>query len=223
VSQSSTGVINALRMAVSYALFMRIFGSVWFLLLALFVGGGLVVTWPTLPWQQAVSRICLCVFYLVLWVLIVIRSPPIAEARGVSPRLAAFVGTYLPWSITFFGNTADAVWHLLSSICVVGGTLLMLLTISHLGKSFSLAPQARTIVRTGPYRWIRHPLYLGEEIAILGTVLQVFAPVTVAIFFIHLAVQMCRIFYEERLLQQVLPAYASYGRAAPWRLVPYVW
>jgi protein-S-isoprenylcysteine O-methyltransferase Ste14 len=219
----SPSLISTLRHTRHYDLFTRTFGSIWFLLLALFVGGGLVATWSTVAWPQVLSRSCLCLFYLVLWLLILTRPPAISVGRGELPRVAAFIGTYLPWTITFFAPTGDVASNVLSSVCVIGGTVLMLVSISHLGRSFSLVPQARSIVQTGPYHWIRHPLYLAEEIAILGTVLQVLSPITLAIFLAHLAVQMCRIFYEENLLRQALPVYASYGRIARWRLVPYVW
>jgi len=205
----------------SYDRMMRLFGGMWFLLLALCVaikiGASLADPWPSL-----LSSFCLASFYMLLALLIMTRSPAKAQADGLLPRIAAFVGTYLPWTITFFGKTDQALPNLLSTACVLIGTVMMLVTIRHLGRSFSLVPQARSVVQTGPYRWIKHPLYFSEQIAILGVVLQYLTPVTVIVFVLHIGVQVGRILYEEDLLRRNCPEYSSY-EASRWRLIPCVW
>jgi protein-S-isoprenylcysteine O-methyltransferase Ste14 len=202
-------------------LFTRTFGGVWFLSLAAVMVVG--TTAPGVPWSQIISRSCLCLFYLLLWLLILIRPPARSEAVGWLPRLAAFVGTYLPWSITFLAPNAGVGPNLLSTVCVTGGMILVIITVLHLGRSFSLVPQARAVACTGPYRWIRHPLYFAEEIAVLGVVLQVLSPLTLTIFVTHIAVQIGRIHFEEHLLRQSLPEYHRYGQIARWRLIPHIW
>jgi protein-S-isoprenylcysteine O-methyltransferase Ste14 len=200
---------------------MRLLGSMWFMLLAvcvaLKIGASLADPWPSL-----LSRFCIANFYVLLALLIITRSPAKAEADGPLPRIAAFIGTYLPWTITFFGKTDQALPNLVSTACVLTGMIMMLVTIRHLGRSFSLVPQARSVVQTGPYRWIKHPLYLAEEIAILGVVLQNLTPLTVIVLVLHISVQVCRILYEEDLLRRNCPEYASY-EASRWRLIPYIW
>jgi protein-S-isoprenylcysteine O-methyltransferase Ste14 len=128
----------------------------------------------------------------------------------------------MPWTITLFGKTDQALPNLVSTACVLIGIIMMLITIRHLGRSFSLVPQARAVVQTGPYRWIKHPLYLAEEIAFLGVVLQYLSPATVIVLMLHICVQVCRILYEEDLLRRTCPEYSSY-EASRWRLIPYVW
>jgi protein-S-isoprenylcysteine O-methyltransferase Ste14 len=205
----------------SYDRMMRLFGGMWFMLLALCVAIKIGAS-PTDPWPSLLSSFCLASFYMLLALLIMTRSPAKAQADGLLPRIAAFVGSYLPWTITFFGQTDQALPNLLSTACVLIGIIMMLVTIRHLGRSFSLVPQARSVVQTGPYRWIKHPLYLAEEIVILGVVLQYLTPVTVIVLVLHIAVQVCRILYEEDLLRHNCPEYSSY-EASRWRLIPYVW
>jgi protein-S-isoprenylcysteine O-methyltransferase Ste14 len=205
----------------SYDRMMRLFGGMWFMLLALCVAIKIGAS-PTDPWPSLLSSFCLASFYMLLALLIMTRSPAKAQADGLLPRIAAFVGTYLPWTITFFGKTDQALPNLVSTACVLIGMIMMLVTIRHLGRSFSLVPQARSVVQTGPYRWIKHPLYLAEEIAILGVVLQYLTLVTVIVLVLHIGVQVCRILYEEDLLRRNCPEYSSY-EASRWRLVPYVW
>ena len=205
----------------SYDRIMRVFGGMWFLLLALCVAIKIGASLGD-PWPSLLSSFCLASFYMLLALLIMTRSPAKAQADGLLPRIAAFVGTYLPWTITFFGKTDQALPNLLSTACVLIGTIMMLVTIRHLGRSFSLVPQARSVVQTGPYRWIKHPLYFSEQIAILGVVLQYLTPVTVIVFVVHIGVQVCRILYEEDLLRRNCPEYSSY-EASRWRLIPCVW
>jgi len=205
----------------SYDRMMRLFGGMWFMLLALCVAAK-IGTSLTDPWPSLLSSFCIASFYLVLALLIMTRSPAKAQADGLLPRIAAFVGSYLPWTITFFGQTDQTLPNLLSTACVLIGMIMMLVTIRHLGRSFSLVPQARSVVQTGPYRWIKHPLYFAEEIAILGVVLQYLTPVTVIVFVLHIGVQVSRILYEEDLLRRNCPEYSSY-EASRWRLIPYVW
>lgn len=210
----------ALAKTSSYDRTMQLFGSMWFMLLALCLT--IRIGLGSDPWPSLVSSFCLATFYVLLALLIMLRSPAKAQAEGLLPRITAFVGAYMPWTIGFFGKTDDAIPNLASTACVLVGMIMMLVTIRHLGRSFSLMPQARSVVQTGPYRWIKHPLYLAEEIAILGIVLQYLTPVTVTIFILHICVQIYRILYEEDLLRRTCPEYSSY-EASRWRLIPYVW
>jgi protein-S-isoprenylcysteine O-methyltransferase Ste14 len=205
----------------SYDRMMRLFGGLWFVLLALLVAIRMGAS-PADPWPLRLSSFCLAIFYMLLAVLIMTRAPAKAEAQGLLPKIAAFVGTYLPWTITFFGKTDHALSNLMSTAFVLTGMVMMLVTIRHLGRSFSLVPQARTVVKTGPYRWIKHPLYLSEEIAIVGVVLRYLTPLTVTVLIVHIGIQVCRILYEEDLLRRTCPDYSSY-EASRWRLIPYVW
>jgi protein-S-isoprenylcysteine O-methyltransferase Ste14 len=205
----------------SYHRMMQLLGGMWFMFMALCVtikiGASLTDPWPSL-----LSRFCIASFYILLALLIMSRPPARAQADGLLPRIAAFVGTYMPWTITFLGTTDQALPNLVSSACVLTGMIMVLVTIRHLGRSFSLVPQARSVVQTGPYRWIKHPLYLAEELAILGVVLQYLTPVTVMVLVLHIGVQICRILYEEDLLRRNCPEYSSY-EASRWRLIPHIW
>ena len=133
----------------SYDRMMRLFGGMWFMLLALCVATKIAAS-LTDPWPSLLSNFCLASFYLLVALLIMTRSPAKAQADGLLPRIAAFVGSYLPWTITFFGQTDQALPNLLSTACVLIGMIMMLVTIRHLGRSFSLVPQARSVVQTGP-------------------------------------------------------------------------
>jgi protein-S-isoprenylcysteine O-methyltransferase Ste14 len=198
---------------------MRSLGALWFLGLAIFTGSTIVNVTPT----SLFAKSSLVLLYLTFCLLISIRPRAKAQAYGFLPRLAAFVGTYMPWAMVFFAaHTNSALLNSMSSVCVIAGVALAIFTVLHLGKSFSLVPQARMLVRTGPYRLIRHPLYACEGIAVFGTLLQFLSPITALIFVVHIWIQICRMLYEEKLLHETFPEYRNYA-GSTWRLIPFVW
>jgi len=102
---------------------------------------------------------------------------------------------------------------------MLAGTALAFLSAWYLGKSFSLLPQARTLVTTGPYRFVRHPIYLGGLLITIGEVWLRFSALTLALNIIFVAAQIVRLRYEEQILEQTFPEYAAY-RARTSALIP---
>jgi protein-S-isoprenylcysteine O-methyltransferase Ste14 len=110
----------------------------------------------------------------------------------------------------------------ISSTLMVVGAVASIYSASILGRSFSLLPQARGLVLRGPYRLIRHPLYLAEQITCLGLMLQFEQPVSGLIAVGAFAAQFPRMFYEERVLLATYPAYRPYMDKTA-RLIPGVY
>jgi len=80
-----------------------------------------------------------------------------------------------------------------------------------------------TLVRRGPYAWVRHPIYSGLLAALLGTALvynQVRCLVAVALVMVMLA---SKIGMEEKFMtEQFGPQYQEYKRQVK-ALIPFVW
>lgn len=111
---------------------------------------------------------------------------------------------------------------LLSAALILTGNALCIYVLSRLGRSFSIMAEARTLVSDGPYGIVRHPLYLAEQIPILGIFIQ-FASVPAAVLVaLQFAFQLRRMFNEERLLRETFPEYAAYMTRTA-RLIPAVW
>ena len=102
---------------------------------------------------------------------------------------------------------------------MLAGTALAFVSAWYLGKSFSLLPQARTLVTAGPYRFVRHPIYLGGLLITIGEVWLRFSVLTLALNALFLAAQIVRLRYEERILEKTFPEYAAY-RARTSALIP---
>jgi protein-S-isoprenylcysteine O-methyltransferase Ste14 len=78
------------------------------------------------------------------------------------------------------------------------------------------------LVRAGPYRFIRHPMYSSLLIGSLALVLDDFTPLRGVVWLILLADIVVKLSYEERLLSEAFADYAEYRRETK-RLVPWIY
>jgi protein-S-isoprenylcysteine O-methyltransferase Ste14 len=85
------------------------------------------------------------------------------------------------------------------------------------------AERAHHVISTGPYAWVRHPMYSGVMLFFVGAPLLLgswwgvaMAPLFVVLFAIRIAI-------EERALIAGLPGYADYTAQVRYRLVPGFW
>ena len=81
----------------------------------------------------------------------------------------------------------------------------------------------QTVISTGPYAIVRHPMYASASLYLLGTPLALgswwgFAPIAAMLPFL-----IWRLLDEEQFLARNLPGYAEYQRQVRHRLVPFVW
>ncbi len=81
----------------------------------------------------------------------------------------------------------------------------------------------QTVVRTGPYALVRHPMYTGSLLMGLGTPLVLGSWPAELVMLPMTALVAARIVAEERLLVARLDGYAAYTKATRWRLLPGVW
>jgi protein-S-isoprenylcysteine O-methyltransferase Ste14 len=162
-------------------------------------------------------------FSALLVLLLLARHVPEAKSQGILPRLAAVIGTFLAISIVYLPATRLPAWlSIISVALILFGTTASILSLVWLGRSFSIMPEARRLVTSGPYALVRHPLYLFEEIAIAGIMLQYVQPWALLIFAAQFAFQIARIRYEEKVLSTHFPNYEAYA-AGKARLIPGVY
>ncbi|MDE2620696.1 MAG: hypothetical protein KGL54_11095 [Sphingomonadales bacterium] len=88
-----------------------------------------------------------------------------------------------------------------------------------LRRSFGVAPANRGVKISGPYRFVRHPMYAGYAMVHLAVMILMFHPINIVIYAIGWWAQILRLLAEERLLGQD-PAYAEYMQTVRWRLIP---
>jgi protein-S-isoprenylcysteine O-methyltransferase Ste14 len=159
-------------------------------------------------------------FMLLLAVCLISRTRPATKAVGIEPRISALAGSFLMYSVALFprrelSGPAEVVAALLTTVGSVGA----IVALSQLGRSFSIMAETRRLVISGPYRFVRHPLYLAEEVAIVGLFIQFASTWTALLLAAQVAFQLRRIHNEEAILAVRFPKYAVY-RETTARLIP---
>ena len=124
--------------------------------------------------------------------------------------------------ILFPAATPSLLQTLIGTSLVVLGTAFSIIAVGTLGRSFSIMAEARRLVTRGVYSIVRHPLYLAEEIAVLGIVVKVFSLPAVLLLTLHVAIQIRRMENEETVLKNAFPEYETY-MVQTRRLIPGVY
>jgi protein-S-isoprenylcysteine O-methyltransferase Ste14 len=149
-------------------------------------------------------------YVLIIWCYLR-RGPAVATSSSVTARAAAVTATLVPFTFPQLDVRSPGVGELYAAdILLVAGTAWALWSLRYLGRNLSVFAQARELADGGPYRWIRHPLYAGEIVSSLGLAIAASTVAAFAVWLALCALQGYRLFREEQLLLQALPAYRSY-------------
>jgi protein-S-isoprenylcysteine O-methyltransferase Ste14 len=79
------------------------------------------------------------------------------------------------------------------------------------------------VISTGPYAFVRHPMYTGVIPMYLCIPLALSSYIALIFFVPVVIVIILRIFDEERLLLKDLEGYKEYTKKVKYRLIPSVW
>ena len=163
-------------------------------------------------------------------------KPPIQKDQPLADKLIL-----IPILLLLFGGmgfmAADAMrwrWSMMPASVQWAGAALLLASIAFMFwtmrvNSFA-APvvkiqkeRGQTVITTGPYAFVRHPLYFGALFYVAATSLVLgswWGLLAVQLVGLSFAI---RIPVEERALRDGLEGYDDYARRFRWRLVPFVW
>jgi protein-S-isoprenylcysteine O-methyltransferase Ste14 len=168
------------------------------------------------------SKVAFIVFVGLNTVLFVLRWKPISKAAGILPRVTALAGTFFFFVLAIPRAEPSYTQLIIGSFLLCVGTISAIISLSRLGRSFSMMAEARRLVTTGAYAVVRHPLYASEQIAIAGIVVQNLSLYSVSLFVIHVCIQIQRMKNEERVLEKMFPEYEDYKRRTA-RLIPLIY
>jgi protein-S-isoprenylcysteine O-methyltransferase Ste14 len=162
-------------------------------------------------------------------------SPPIQKNQSgadkilLSILLLAILGWQIFMGLDFrFGWSAVPVWgQVVGVLVLLAGIWICYLTM--LENSFA-APvvkiqneRGQRVITTGPYSYVRHPMYAGAILFFAGTALLLgswWGLASVLVFVVLLAI---RTFIEEKTLRTGLRGYDDYATEVLYRLIPMVW
>jgi protein-S-isoprenylcysteine O-methyltransferase Ste14 len=154
---------------------------------------------------------------LVVALVMLRRSSDVISVRPAD-WLFAFFATAAPLLVRP-GGGAPLVPPLIGFILLFTGTGVQLAAKLMLRRSFGIVPANRGIKIEGPYRLIRHPMYLGYVTVHIGFLLMAPNPFNLCVYGLSFAGQIYRILAEERLLMRD-PDYVAFAKRVRWRLVP---
>jgi protein-S-isoprenylcysteine O-methyltransferase Ste14 len=123
---------------------------------------------------------------------------------------------YLRWS------SGDVAWPAVGLILVTFAACLSLVSLLAMGRRFGVRPALRALVTNGPYRFIRHPMYLSYILADIGYNLQEWNLGTVILVLLGWTSLVYRIYAEERILSGD-PEWPAYVASVRYHLLPGVW
>lgn len=163
-------------------------------------------------------------FTMMIACLYVLRHRPKNKFVGWWPSFAAILGGFMMFGLVWFppNDTLSVEWRVIGSMLILIGNIFAVYALFNLGRSFSILPEGRALVTKGPYRVIRHPLYVAEGIASLGTMILMFSAGAVALVVAQTLFQLVRIHYEEKVLTETFPDYKEYAKQTA-RLIPGVY
>jgi protein-S-isoprenylcysteine O-methyltransferase Ste14 len=178
--------------------------------------------------DKVVSPALYTAFCAIPTILYLTRPKPKARDGRLVVRFAAFAGTLMQLLVGTFLGAGPLLYGLPP---LVGGISVVISIVSfsgaiwslaYLRRSLSIIPEARRLSTGGPYRVVRHPLYLFEILAALGALGAAPGLISALSLLAFVGMQMVRASYEERLLAATFPEYADYARRTR-RLIPFVW
>jgi protein-S-isoprenylcysteine O-methyltransferase Ste14 len=161
-----------------------------------------------------------------------LKAGPAAETRPVQKAIIALA------FLSFFALVVVSVldhrfgWsHVPARVSVLGNVLIALGLMIDLrvfrensyGASTIETMQGQTVISTGPYAVVRHPMYVGVVILVLGTPLALGSLWGLLFMLVDVPLLMLRILDEEKLLRSELNGYNAYAQDVRYRLVPGLW
>lgn len=190
----------------------------------LMVAGSLTLPWETVwlsreglrlyPALELLRRYLTLGFLLLVVAAYLTRTRAVAPARGlrerIFPMLVAFAG---PSGLLLLGSLGVPHRVALARVglpLALLGYCVSLWALWHLRGSFAIMAEARHAVTSGPYRYVRHPLYLGEMLTMLGLCLMIGTASGVLFWVAFTGLQLARAGIEEEKLSRHFDDYRAY-------------
>jgi len=166
------------------------------------------------PTLDLVRRGLTLLFVLLIAASYLTRGRVVSSAHGfaerVFPILVLLAG---PIGVVFLGRHSVPERLGLAAaglLAALAGGGISLWSLWHLRASFSILAEARSPVTSGPYRYVRHPLYLGEAMMMLGLCLMIGTSLALLFWASLNALQVIRARIEERKLASQFEEYRRY-------------
>jgi protein-S-isoprenylcysteine O-methyltransferase Ste14 len=162
--------------------------------------------------------------HIVVLGIALIRRPPALQDRSVSSGAAVAVSYLYPYAQVIYLGWMPGIpaWPEGGFVLVTLAAGLSLVSLLTLGKLFGIRPALRGLMTKGPYRLVRHPMYLSYVIGDIGYNLQEWNLGSALIVLAGWVSLVYRIEAEERLLSRD-EGWSQYAASVRYRLLPGLW
>jgi protein-S-isoprenylcysteine O-methyltransferase Ste14 len=162
--------------------------------------------------------------HIMVLVIALSRSRPKAQDHSLASSIAVAVAYVYPYAQVIYLSwvPGNPVWPAGGLVLVTFAAGMSLLSLLSLGRLFGVRPALRGLATGGPYRLVRHPMYLSYIVSDIGYNLQEWNLGTVLIVLAGWASLVVRIYAEERVLSED-GGWESYASSVRYRLCPFLW
>ena len=162
--------------------------------------------------------------HLLVLGIAIMRPRPEVQDLSLSSSIAVVVSYAYPYAQVVYlkWSPGTPMWPLIGSILVLLGACLSFASLISLGRWFGVWPAFRGLTMRGPYRLIRHPMYLAYILQDIGYNLYEYNFGTVLLVMVGWASLFYRIRAEERILSQNA-GWSDYVALVRYRLLPGLW
>lgn len=183
----------------------------------------LVLLFLLTPAFTAVDWIYVLQHLLVLGIALT-RLPPELRDHSLPSGAAVVISYAYPYAQVVYLRSAPGgpALPMAGLVLVTLAACLSMASILSLGRRFGIFPALRGLVTRGPYRLVRHPMYLAYMLADIGYNLQEWNPGTVLMMMVGWAALIYRIYTEERMLSHDA-GWSAYVASVRHRLLPGLW
>jgi protein-S-isoprenylcysteine O-methyltransferase Ste14 len=152
------------------------------------------------------------------------RRPPEVQNRSLPSNISVVIAYAYPYAQVLYLRwiQGDPAWPLGGLVIVTLAAFLSLASLLSLGRRFGVRPALRGLATRGPYRFVRHPMYLSYIIADIGYNLQEWNFGTALLVMAGWASLLYRIYAEERILSQDA-GWSAYVSLVRYRIIPGLW
>ena len=165
----------------------------------------------TVPFLSILSTFFSAIYLTLSAIILLSLNQPLSRFETVIPNLISLLAAFGVYLFAYVPSGNLLKVHIAVSLgLIMSGSIIVILSLISLRQAFSVTPQARFLVRTGPYAFVRHPMYIGNILSILGLALLIDSIEAMILFILCSGLQIWRAICEERLLSAHFPEYTEY-------------
>lgn len=193
------------------------------LLLLSVTGAELVLLFFLTPTFMAADWIYVLQHLLVLGIALT-RRPPEIRDYSLASSLAVLVAYAYPYAQVAYLRwvPGDPAWPFVGLVMLTFAACMSLASLLTLGRWFGVRPALRGLATGGPYRLVRHPMYLAYMISDIGYNLEEWNAGTALLVAAGWVSLIYRIRAEERMLSHHA-GWLNYAASVRHRLIPGLW